>query len=67
MLQLPPRPAKADADVAAAFVAAGAHSGAEQEPLFRAMQLRVLPDAANTAETPRSVRANNHISLARQR
>ena len=66
MLRLPPRPAKADSDVAAAFVAAGAHSGAEQDSLFQAMQLRFLPEDANAAETPRLVRNNTHVTLARQ-
>ena len=56
MLQLPPRPAKADADVRAAFSAADARNGAEQDPLSRAMQLRFLPHAADGADTPRQAR-----------
>ena len=56
MLQLPPQSAKADADVRAAFAAAGASSGAELDPLFRAMQLRFQPDASDSAETPRKAR-----------
>ena len=55
MLRLPPRPAKADADVRAAFVAAGARSGAEHDPMFDAMQLRFLPDTTGGADTPRQV------------
>ena len=56
MLQLPPRPVKADADVSAVFAAAGARSGAEQDPLFGATRLRYVPDAANGTDTPRQVR-----------
>ena len=56
MFQLPPRPAKVDADVRAAFAAAGARSGAEQDPLFRAVQLRFLPDVADGTQTPRQAR-----------
>ncbi len=55
MLRLPPRPTKADPDVRAAFVAAGARSGAEHDPIFGAVQLRFLPDTAGGAETPREV------------
>ena len=60
MLQLPPRPAKADTDVSAAFVAAGAHSGAEQDPLFPAIKLRYLPDAADRTDAPPLVREHAH-------
>ncbi len=55
MFRLPPRPAKADADVRAAFVSAGARSGAEHDPMFGAVQLRFLPATAGGADTPRQV------------
>ena len=56
MLQLPPRPAKADAHVRAAFSAPDARNGAEQDPSSRAMQLRFLPQPADGADTPRQAR-----------
>ena len=55
MLRLPPRPGKADAEVRAAFVAAGARSGAELDPRFGAMRLRFLQDKAGGTVTPGQV------------